>query len=261
MLREKKQKNKTLFFLPTYLASEHKRDGAVGACYFAVAQHWRNTIQVLDAGRHALRARVTSIGQRSNRSLACASSHTARWLILARTLISRLSARQPRCAQWTRGQSGWAGSSGAAMLPVESPALEGLMMERRRGRRIRGEVRRDWVGRSASTLNVKISLCHALLSAERWGGLPLSCHWLFKQGTGRKIQRQKIEKEREEEGGQAAASWGLTETIQTVSEVRTLLLDSPRGKIEYLSRWVWLFTCINFKDRNKKKTLQILVEG
>ncbi len=37
-----------------YLASKHKWDGAVGACYFTVAQHWRKAIQVFDAGRHSL---------------------------------------------------------------------------------------------------------------------------------------------------------------------------------------------------------------
>lgn len=37
-----------------YLASKHKWDGAVGACYFTVAQHWRKAIQVFDAGRHSV---------------------------------------------------------------------------------------------------------------------------------------------------------------------------------------------------------------
>lgn len=41
-----------------YLASKHKWDGAVGACYFTVAQHWGKAIQAFDAGRHSLCARA-----------------------------------------------------------------------------------------------------------------------------------------------------------------------------------------------------------
>lgn len=192
-------RTETLLFLPTL----HPNMSEMVLLVHATLQ-WHNIGEtqskfLMLGDMLAVPGRATLIGQRSNRSLACASSHAARWLILARTLISRLSARQPPCAQWTRGESGWAGSSGAAMLPVEkSPALGGLMMERGGGERKGLEARRGRVGRSASALNVKISLCHALLSAERW--MRGDCH---SPATECPKYRGR-ENEREERGG---ASW------------------------------------------------------
>lgn len=49
------------FLACTHLTAEHEGDGAVGAGHFTVAQHGREAVQLLDAGRHFL---IDIFGQR-----------------------------------------------------------------------------------------------------------------------------------------------------------------------------------------------------
>lgn len=53
----------------THLASKHERDGAIRTGHFAVAQHGRETVQLLDAGWHFLTAMAAEpLGQRRARN-------------------------------------------------------------------------------------------------------------------------------------------------------------------------------------------------
>lgn len=121
---------------------------------------------------------------------ACASSHAARWLILARAFISGLST--PALVRLVDSQWEWLSgelrsSHAACGEPCAGRANDGK----------RGEEKKDW--RQAETgLSGTIhfsAVCEDqplpcfTLNWEMEGGLPFFCHWLSKHDTGRKIQR------------------------------------------------------------------------
>lgn len=115
------------------------------------------------------------------------------------------------------------------------------------------------MGRSASALKVKISLCHALLSAERSGGiatlLPLTVQT-------RHRQRQSKKRERKEEG-QADTSCGLTER-EFKQFLKSGVFDwTAREEKWSIPGWAagypYLPAFIS-RIEMKKRTLQILLE-
>lgn len=193
-------KNRNTAFSP-YLASEHERDGAVGACYLAVTQHWRNAIQVLDAGRHARRTRAGYIDRSAIEQvpgvcfltrcpLTDPGTHPHLSAQCAPASVRSVDSRR----EWLSGELR---SSHAAC--GEEPCTGRADDGKRRGgeKRIRGKARQSGTIRFSAECEDQPLPCFTLSWEMDEGGLPLSCHWVSE------IQRQR-KREREERGG---ASW------------------------------------------------------
>lgn len=199
--------------------------------------------------------------------LRSVSDRTGPWRVLPHTLPADWSWHAPSslgsvraCLRALSGLAERVAERGAPEQPCclwRALRWEGWWWKQEGRRRIRGEVRLSGTIRFSAECKDQPLPCFTF--SWEMEGLHLSCHWLPKQGTGRKnIQAEKKREMKEE--GQADASWGLTVRIQTDSEVFDWTAQEENWSIPGWPAEYDYLPALNFKDSKQKRTLQILVE-